>query len=89
MVDILDHLHPRIEFQVDHFIPELQENVMVCKAKTHSIMLGGDQLSVVKTRSALKIRSNSETPSFGLEGFIPSIEDWHSKLILVEVSYKA
>lgn len=46
-------------------------------------MLGGDQLSVVRTRSAIKVKAR---PSKRLEGILPTIEDWHAKLTLLEVN---
>ena len=82
MVQILSHLHqyiPQVEYEVQDFVPELNESVMIHKAKTHTVMLGGDQLSVVRTRSALNVKSNAETPSKRLEGIIPTVEDWHAK----------
>ena len=89
MVQILSHLHqyiPQVEYEVQHYVPEINESVLIHKAKTHTVMLGGDQLSVVRTRSALKVKSNAETPSKRLEGIIPTVEDWHAKLTLFEVS---
>ncbi|XP_019861291.1 PREDICTED: uncharacterized protein LOC109589693 [Amphimedon queenslandica] len=89
MVEILDHFHqyvPQIEYQVDHCVND--ESEVVHEAKTHGIFFGGDQLSVARTRSALRIRHNSDTPSVRLEGFIPAIEDWHAKLTLFEVIWK-
>ena len=88
MVEILDHLHqyvPQIEYQVEHFIPETNESVCVAKAKTHHTMLGGDQLSQARARSALLIKRNSDSPSAHLDGFVPTVEDWHAKLCLFEV----
>ena len=52
------------------------------KAKIHKIVFGGDQLTKVRTVSAIKIKSNGETPSARLEGFKPTVEDWHAALLI-------
>ena len=51
----------------------------------HSILLGGDQLTVSRIRSAQAARLNSESGSGQLRGFMPVVEDWHAKLCLMEV----
>ena len=89
MVQILGHLHqyvPQLEFEEQTFVSETDEKLTVCKAATHNIMLGGDQLSKVRATSAIKIKANAEKPSKRLEGFIPTVEDWYAKLTLMEVS---
>lgn len=63
------------------------ESVIERKAKVHNIMLGGDQLTKARAVSAIKIKCNGETPSTRLEGFIPTLEDWHAKLCLFEVRH--
>ena len=47
-----------------------------------------DQLSQARARASIKMKANSESPSTRLEGFLPKIEDWHTKLTLFEVGYK-
>ena len=42
-------------------------------------VFGGDQLTVIRARSAIKMKVNSHTPSKKLCGIIPVVEDWHAK----------
>ena len=88
MAEILTHLHqyvPQVERENQCFIPGTNDQVTVYEANTHSILLGGDQVSQARARSALKTKANGEKPSQRLEGIIPTIEDWHTKLTLFEV----
>lgn len=90
MIQILSHVHqyvPQVEYDVQQYVPELNESISVRRAKTHAILLGGDQLSVVRTRTALSVKRTADTPSRRLDGIIPTIEDWHTKLTLFEVRY--
>ena len=88
MVQIMTDIHqyvPQVEYQEQLVVPSTNEMVTVCKARTHKILLGGDQLSQARARTALRVKSNGETPSARLEGFILTVEDWHAKLCLFEV----
>lgn len=51
----------------------------------HSILFGGDQLTVARIRGAQRIRLNSEDERGRLEGLVPCVEDWHTKVTLLEV----
>ena len=59
-----------ISVQVDHF---------------HHILLGGDQLTVARIRGAQSVRNNSENGRSCLGGFIPVVEDWHTKMCYLKV----
>ena len=90
MVEILTSLYkyvPQVEYLEEYHIPETDETVSLCRAKTQRILLGGDQLSQARARASIKIKANSESPSTRLEGFLPTVEDWHTKLTLFEVRY--
>lgn len=58
----------------------LIHNGMLC-------IIGGDQLTAARIRSAHTVRDNSERGCECLEGLQPAIEDWHTKGILLTVSY--
>lgn len=91
MVEIITHLHqyvPVSNYEERRSIPGCDEDVIVHKAKVHPIVFGGDQLTKVRAVSAIKIKSNGENPSTRLEGFIPTVEDWHTKLCLFEVRHQ-
>lgn len=51
----------------------------------HPILFGGDQLTIARIRGSQRIRMNSEDEKGRLEGLVPCVEDWHSKVILLEV----
>ena len=67
------------------YIADVDETVNVPEATMHKLLLGGDQLTVVRARSAMKNRMNSPSPTKRLAGFIPVVEDWHTQAILMEV----
>ena len=56
------------------------------KKIVHQVLLGGDQLTVKRARAAMRIRDNSTNDTDRLQGFIPTCEDWHTKVVFLEVS---
>jgi len=51
----------------------------------HHILFGGDQLTAARARGSLRIRSNAERSMHRLEGLIPTSEDWHTKVVFIQV----
>ena len=49
------------------------------------IPFGGDQLTVARARGAMLIRDVHKTQTAKLNGLIPVVEDWHSKMTLLKV----
>lgn len=49
------------------------------------ILLGGDQLTVARVSGVQNLRISHETALERLEGLIPVVEDWHTRVILLEV----
>ena len=89
MVDIIGHLHqyvPSMTFNEQRHISTGEIVSEEC-ARLHPILIGGDQVTVVRARSAIKIKLNSQSPCRRLSGAIPVIEDWHAKVIILEVSH--
>ena len=85
MVDILKHLHQYVPvYKCDEGVSSEAE-VIEHECKVYKILLGGDQLTKVRAMSAMRVKSNGWTPTARLEGFIPVVEDWHTKLCLFEV----
>eukprot|EP00731_Ephydatia_muelleri_P010254 Em0005g840a len=90
MIDILDGLH--------RYIPTTttSQTLDVCaegghtravEVKLHNfsyIPLGGDQLTIARIRGSQSILSNSDNGEERLEGFVPVIEDWHTKMCFME-----
>lgn len=50
------------------------------------LFLGGDQLTVARARGAQALRVTEDTPLDRLEGIIPVVEDWHTRMTLMRVS---
>ena len=49
------------------------------------ILLGGDQLTVARVRGSQGALLNSDSGIEHVEGFIPVIEDWHTKMCYMKV----
>ena len=89
MIDILKHHQqyvPTKEYAKLLLVPGSNEFVMKESAVINHILFGGDQMTVVRARSAMTAMCNSVTPEKRLEGTIPVIEDWHALVILLGVS---
>ena len=56
------------------------EEVPLTKTRCHQVLLGGNQLTVARARSAIRSVGNSDSSSQKLSGVIPVVEDWHAKL---------
>ena len=50
-------------------------------------MFGGDQLTVARIRGTQALRNTQDKASDHLQGLIPVVEDWHSRMPLVDVSW--
>ena len=88
MIEIMSHFHqyvPVIEGSKQVYVADIDETVSVPEASLYKLLLGGDQLTVARARSAMKIRMNSPSPVKRLAGFIPVVEDWYTQTILMEV----
>lgn len=51
----------------------------------YKIFLGGDQLTVARARGAQALRASHDRPIDRLEGIVPVIEDWHSRMTFMKV----
>ena len=50
------------------------------------ILFGGDQLTAAMMRGTQALLGFTTTPTDRLEGVLPVLEDWHSRMALVDVS---
>ena len=80
MIKILQHLQRYIPTKT---IPRQHESSS--NISQHKLLLGGDQLTVARVRGAQIAMCNGSNPVKRLEGFIPVIQDWHAKVVLLEV----
>ena len=54
--------------------------------KYRRILFGGDQLTSCRARSIQRTMRTSDTPELRCSGLLPVTEDWHCKVVLLEVS---
>ncbi len=54
--------------------------IMICVT-----FIGGDQMTAARIRGSKRVMSNSETDLDRLEGLSALVEDWHAKVIFLEV----
>lgn len=90
MVDILTTLHPYVplhEVQLATSEADAEVHGTATAEVLHKVLFGGDLLTAIRAKGAQQIRQNSEHPVGRLEGFIPVCEDWHAKVVLMEVYY--
>ena len=66
--------------------PDTNETVTLKRHKIHPLLFGGDQLTTERARSCRRSRSNADEAESKLQGLIPVVEDWHSKVALLKVS---
>jgi len=57
-------------------------------SKLMQILLFGDQLTVARARGASTLREPQKKCLDRLEGFVPTIADWHARMCLVQVCFK-
>ena len=50
-------------------------------------LLGGDQLSVVRVRSTQALCDTLDSAMQCFNGIVPVVEDWHTRVILLQVCY--
>ena len=55
------------------------ETVLEERTVLHPILVGGDQLTVVRARAAIKGKVNSQMAVKKLTGIVPVVEDRHAK----------
>ena len=79
------HYVPKDSSQVLFTDSETGEELTLYEDKFHYILLGGDQLTVERARGSKRVRSNSSRGRDRLEGLLPVVEDWHSKVVLLKV----
>ena len=53
--------------------------------KLTQLFLFGDQLTVARAHSATQLRDSHTNTKDTLQGFVPVIADWHSRICLLEV----
>lgn len=88
MVEILEELHkyvPSCTSKLHYTHPDSADREVVNVKQFNHVLVGGDQLTVARIRSAHAIRKNSNSTEHRLEGIVPFVQDWHAKLCFMQV----
>ena len=69
-------------------VPQTNETKQAYITKIFSTYTGRTPTDyIAHATPAIKVKSNGETPSCRMEGFLPVVEDWHAKFTLFGVRY--
>ena len=86
MCCIMQNLHKYVPTKKYQKTYQLPEDDLVCNEECyHRILLGSDQLTVSRSRSAQGARCNDDQPVQRLDGLVPVTEDWHARMTLMRV----
>ena len=89
IVDILQDLQkyaPAVSQTTEVHVPNSSEVKSLREIAFHRLLFGGDQLTAKRARAGIRIRNNSTNGEDRLEGLLPVAEDWHAKVVLLQVS---
>ena len=67
------------------YIPKIAGDNTTDIVSYHAILSGGDAFTCCRQRGLLRVMKNSDDQLKKCDGFIPVIEDWHTKVVLLEV----
>ena len=65
--------------------PETDERIIIRSQKLRPVLFGGDQLMAERIHECRRTRSNATNTAEKLQGLLPVIEDWYSKVALWKV----
>jgi len=88
MIKILTHIYqyvPVVEYETELDIPNSTNKKIVHNVVPHPILFGGDQLTAARVRGAQDAKCNSTSSDKRFDGIVPVIEDWHTKVVILEV----
>ena len=77
MINIMEQLHA--------YVPVTQSHGDMEEKHLKEVLLGGDQLTAARARSAQRTRINSDSQTDALQGLVPFASDWHAEFNLMEV----
>ena len=89
MIEIMKHLQryiPAIHQSVEKHIPSINVTEVMQEDTFHTILFGGDQLTVARARGSQRTRMNSHSATGRLQGLHPIAEDWHTTATVLGVS---
>ncbi len=88
MSKILDHLMkfvPTLPKEGEISPPDASK-VTFDDTRFFKILLGGDQLTAARVRGTQSLRVTQDKACDRLQSLIPVVEDWHSRMALLDVS---
>jgi L1 cell adhesion molecule like protein len=90
MVNVMTHLHQYVRTVCTSQERTISTGQTVQEESTslRPILVGGDQLTAARARSAIKSKMNGQTHTKTLSGIVPVAEDWHTKANFLGVSYR-
>ena len=68
--------------EVQKFVPATENTEFIS-----GCVFGGDQLTCERARNSQHHRKDSATTQERLEGLVPTVEDWHTKMNFYEASH--
>ena len=88
MIDIMKSLQKYVPVHTDEMsveVPGIGDRKVYADS-FHHILFGGDMLTAKRAHGSKHIRSNSTRGLDQLQGLVPVVEDWHSKVCFLGVS---
>ena len=67
------------------FVPTVEADGFLDDTRFDTKLLGGDQLTVVRIRSTQALRDTLDSGVERYDGIVPVLEDWHTRVILLQV----
>ena len=65
--------------------PQHKRSSQCSEVSLFPILFSGDQLTVARGRGAKRAKVNLPSPISRFDGLVPVCEDWHTKVVLLEV----
>ncbi len=88
MIEIMELLQKYVPVHTEEMLVEVPGvgEKKVHADRFHHVLFGGDMLTAKRARGSKFIRSNSARGLDQLEGLLPVVEDWHTKVCFLGVS---
>ena len=87
MISIMEHLLKYVPAVTvdDSIVDPETDGVIISSQKLHPILFGGERLTAERICGCRRTRSNATNTADQLQGLVPVIEGWHSKIALLKV----
>ena len=63
------------------------ESSCICNTQFDTKLIGGDQLTACRIRGTQLLRDSQDKRVDRYEGLKPVAEDWHARMVLMQVKY--